>query len=441
MLLWSLLPAVFAAELATSLASYRNSLIEANELFDAKLAQSVRILAALVESHLDEGDVPPNLAVNGLMVNLPGRDTDLATSQGHVYESKVAFQAIAADGTMLLRTGNAPEHPLAPLAAGFADVGVGTEVWRVFTLIEDGRYFVAAERADIRRELAAETAASALMPLLLSLPLLTCLIVLIVNRSARSLRTLAANIETRPADRLDPFPSDQVPQEVVGLVQAMNRLLQRVDTLIERERRFAADAAHELRTPISALKIHAQNLQRYVDGADMLGDYERLLRGFDRCERLIEQLLDLTRMERLEEPSVVDLAQLAQDVIAELAPAALREGREFTLRAQRTLVRGHPVLLGALIRNLVDNALRHGGGEVTVDVVPAPVATLSVLDGGAGLESAALHRVLDRYHRENEATPGTGLGLSIAKRIADAHGAQMVLQNGLQGGLKVSVTF
>lgn len=444
LLLWSLLPALAVTELTTSFASYRNGLIEANELFDAKLAQSVRVLAALVKSHLDEGDVPPGLAIDGLMQHLPGRDSDLATTQGHVYESKVAFQAIAASGNVLMRSGNAPNTPMAPLSGGFADISTADGDWRAFTLVDDGRYYVAAERADIRRELAREIAASAMLPLLIGLPLLTVLIVLVVNRCAGSLRELASTVEARRADQLAPFPTANVPLEVVGLIDAINSLLQRVDGLIERERHFAADAAHELRTPISALKLHAQNLQRFLRGAEMHQDYALLLRGFDRCERLIEQLLDLTRVEQgAAQAETVDLAVLAQDVIAELAPAALREGAELTLKAEQTLVVGQPILLGALIRNLVDNALRHAGaGEVGITVTPAPRPTLSVSDQGPGLSTDARMRVLARFHRESDAAPGTGLGLAIAQRIADAHGARLTLDEPASGrGLEVRVEF
>jgi two-component system sensor histidine kinase QseC len=445
MLLWTLLPALAVTEIATSVVAYRNALIEANELFDAKLAQSSRILAALVSSHLDEGDVPPGLAVDGLMLQLPGRDTDLATSSGHVYESKVIFQVVAADGRLLLRSGNAPSVAVAPGVSGFADLSIEDQPWRGFVLRDAGRIYLAAERTDIRGELAGEIALGTLLPLLISLPLLTLLIVLMVNRCASSLRELAGTVEQRRVDDLAPIANGKVPTEVRGLIDAINGLMQRIEQLIERERRFSADAAHELRTPISALKLHAQNLQSFIAGAEMATIYQQLMRGFDRCERLIERLLDLTRLEQSAAFAAeeVDLAHLARETVALLAPSALRQGVELILNApEKVVVRGQPLLLSVLLRNLIDNALRHGDGEVEIGIEGGARPRLIVTDQGPGLDEAARERVLERFHREADAGPGTGLGLSIAQRIAAAHGAELVLTNGENDrGLRAEVRF
>jgi two-component system, OmpR family, sensor histidine kinase QseC len=234
------------------------------------------------------------------------------------------------------------------------------------------------------------------------------------------------------------------------LIQAINRLFLRVQSNLEREKRFTADAAHELRTPISALKLHAQNLAESGDAAQRLASSRGLMRGIDRCERLVSQLLELARLERgglKLETRPVELGGVVRQVIADLTPEALSRGTEVEFIGDgHHRVAGDAVLLAVLTRNLVENAVRHGppNSLVSVELESINGATrLAVTDAGPGIPVGERTRVFERFHREaSNNAPGSGLGLSIVDRIAELHGARIELTEPASGiGLRVLVRF
>lgn len=450
-LLVSLLATIACAAAASATISYYASLTEANELFDAKLAQSARVLRALVGHELDRHSERPHaLVVRLLDLDIEGEGEALATSEGHAYETKLAFQVLTERGRLLLRSDNAPVEPMAPLVRGFGRHPLGGEDWRTFVLrTSDGHWYLTAERDDIRAELAREIAVGTALPPLLALPLLALLIVLAVGWATRAIARVAGEVERRPADRLDPLDARGVPQELSGLVDALNRLFARVRATLEREKRFTADAAHELRTPISALKLHAQNLVAGAGEDERAASAAGIVRGIERCERLVAQLLELARLERgglALEAVPLDLAATARQAIAELAPEALARGVEFELYGDDPVpAHGDRVLLAVLARNLVENAVRHGPAHSTVRVrVTRSDAggELRVTDRGPGIPPELRERVFERFHREAAGdTPGSGLGLSIVARIAELHGARIELADAPGGGLDASVRF
>lgn len=431
--------------------SFRVSLIEANELFDAKLAQSARVLQALVGHNLDSHAAQPVATViNVLELDIEGEGEDLATAEGHAYESKVAFQVYTESGRLLLRSETAPDTPMAKLRRGFGRHQIGDAHWRTFVLFgDDDHWYQVAERDDIRGELARGIAASTALPPLLALPVMALLILVVVGWGTRSIADVAQAVEQRPADRLDPIDVAAAPREIAGLIQALNRLFVRVRETIEREQRFTADAAHELRTPISALKLHAQNLAASVDAQQRAASAQGLTRGIARCERLVTQLLELARLERgglKLQAGKVELGAVVRQVIAELAPEAHERRIELELTASAAArVDGDGVLLAVLARNLIENAIRHGPAQslVTVDIrASAAGVELVVADAGPGIPPAQREQVFERFHRETSGdTPGSGLGLSIVARVAELHGAEVTLADAEGGGLRVSVRF
>lgn len=447
LLLLALLLSIGSSSALTGYLSYRDSLIEANELFDAKLAQSARVLKLLAERHLDEGDVRPGTAVDVLDIQVPGEDDALATPDGHAYETKLAFQALAGDGRVMLRSANAPEQAMAPLRAGFGRIERGGEHWRSFALqAPSGRWYLVAERDDIRNELAAEIAVGSLLPPLLALPILAALIAVVVAWGTRAIGAVAAEVASRRPEQLAPIAPDSVPRELAGLIVAYNGLLGRVEDLLARERRFTADAAHELRTPISALKLHAQNLAASRDATQAQESLRGLLQGVDRGERLVRQLLELARLERGEAMSNLadlDLARLCREVAAEVATQAEAQHIEIQVEAPlRCVLRGDPVLLGVLLRNLLDNALRHAPphSQVSLRLEESELAVLlAVIDQGPGIAPAHRARVFERFHREpGSPGEGSGLGLSIVARVAELHQASVELDDG-EGGVGLCV--
>jgi len=429
--------------------SWREGRIEADELFDAKLAHSARVLAALADPQVDTAraalDAPVVVQVwHGIA---EGEGDALVTAGGHAYETRLAFQVRDDAGRLLLRSDSGPPGRLAPLAPGFVDATVDGEAWRVFTLRSARAHWVqAGERADIRAELAADIALGTLLPMATAMPVLALLVWAVVNWAGRGLARVSAQVERRAADSPEPLSPDGVPEELRGLVAAIDGLLARLREALSRERRFIADAAHELRTPLAALRVHAANLRAAPDAAARAHSQRRLDDGIARIERLVSQLLELERQEGAPpRRATVDLAACARREIAELGVAALDRGIALELIApDHALLDGDEAGLSALLRNLVDNALRYTpeGGAVVVRIEPDDDAwRLTVDDSGPGIAAEARERALERFHRGlGHLATGSGLGLSIVQRVVERHGGRLALDSAALGGLRVVVT-
>lgn len=251
----------------------------------------------------------------------------------------------------------------------------------------------------------------------------------------------------RDPTNLAALETSDVPVEILPLVGSLNTLLVRLEQALTNERRFTADAAHELRTPLAALKTQAQVARRADNAAQRDAALENLILGTDRATHLVEQLLTLARLDPEGESAVLketcDLAALARRILADQTPTALSKHIELELTGLESVpITGNSAMLGILLRNLVDNAIRYtpSGGRVAVSVV---ANRLEVTDSGPGIPEQEKQRVFDRFYRVlgTEAS-GSGLGLSIVQRIVDHHGAKLILETGEQGkGLSVTVVF
>ena len=450
-LLVSLIGILSVVIMVTAGFSYRAGLQEAGEMFDAKLAHSSRVLMSVVDESLGElrehGPTEP-IIVRVWHGEAEGVGEALAFSDGHAYETKLAFQVREADGSLLLRSDSGPEQALAPLVPGFADVVIDGEAWRTFTLRSPGgRWYQSGELADIRSELAGEIASSTLMPLLIALPLLALFVWVVVNWASRGLTRVSQEIGERAPNRLAPITLDRVPKEIQGLVVAVNGLLQRLDAMLARERRFTADAAHELRTPVAALKVHAHNLRQARTDAERDESQQQLDASVLRTERLVAQLLALSRVEpgaTAVEPRTVDLRALAEQHLADYAALTASRGVHMALQVESVSVRGDEAALDAMMRNLIDNAVRYSprDGQVRVQLSrEGGDAVLIVEDSGPGIPAEARTRVFERFHRElGSGVEGSGLGLSIVKQVVEMHAGSIVLDDSPQwGGLRATV--
>jgi two-component system sensor histidine kinase QseC len=434
---------------------YREGRIEAAEMFDAKLAHSARVLRALSDQALAESAAAragEAIVIDVWKGELQGRGDDLVTEEGHAYETKLLFQVWDRPEHLLLRSETAPSERLAPLAPGFADVTAPSGRWRVFTLHSpSGLWYQAAEDDSIRDEIAAEIARDALMPLLVSLPLLALLVWGIVSWGCNQLARIAVELDARAPGRLDPLVWSRAPSELRPLLRAMNDLMRRLGDALAREKRLSSDAAHELRTPIAAVRVHAENARRASDPAERDRSIAAVEQGMLRLERLAAQLLELGRLEP-EAPSTqserIDLGACTALQLSALLEAGLGRGIDVELhgRDAAARVQGEPLAIEALLRNLIDNALRYTpvGGSVRIEIAStASGARLIIEDSGPGIADEAHGRVFDRFHRElGSGVSGSGLGLSIVKRAAESHGAQVALsRSAALGGLKVCVDF
>jgi len=438
--------------------SYRDARHEIEELFDAQLAQSARLVQGLVGREMDPQARGALQAALNAAVNAR-RDQGVP---GHDYETKLGFQVYAADGSPLLQSAGAPDGALqqllaglgdapnfARLPAGYHDVLLDGHAWRLFLLEdrEDGLWILLSERGDVRGELVGKIARRSLLPDLIGLPLLALLIWLAVGWGLRPLARMAQLLKSRDPHNLAPLLLAPLPQELEPVAASLNRLLQQVNQLLEREKRFIADAAHELRTPLAVLRIHAQNAQQAASEGEREQALEQLIAGVDRTTRVVTQLLTLARLE----PSAqrlsladIDLLPLCRETLAELTPLALARGQELTLEADEQAdshLSGDAASLATLLQNLVGNALQYTpeGGQIQVGLqANATTVTLRVDDTGPGVPATQRDKLFERFYRQSDGE-GAGLGLAIVARIAELHGASIELADSPLGGLQVSV--
>jgi len=326
-------------------------------------------------------------------------------------------------------------------------------VWRVFSRWDPQRRFLiqVGQSEEIRDELAGDIMLTLLAPMLVAFPLVALLIWASVGRGLAPLQRAARELQARDPGNLTPVGEEGAPAEIRPLLSALNALFLRLEEAFQAERRFTADAAHELRTPLAGLKTQTQVALRATDDAGRRRALEQVMAGVDRTTQLVEQLLTLARVDPEMSSAggeAVNLDSLASEVLADMAPAALARGTELGLEEPRgePRARGDRTMLGILLRNLTDNAIRYTppGGSVRVATgSDGGHAWLEVEDTGPGIPAPEREKVFQRFYRVlGSGESGSGLGLSIVQRIAELHGAQLDLANGVGGrGLRARVRF
>lgn len=315
----------------------------------------------------------------------------------------------------------------------------------------DGSRFAVAQPAAFREESARDMALRTLLPIAALIPCLMLVTALVIAHSLRPMTRLAADLDTRVADDLTPLSLARTPSELHPFIASINGLLARLRLMMDQQRRFIADAAHELRTPVTALSLQAENLDSVELPRTARERVAALKQGMQRTKHLLEQLLALARHEaaggtRAPMPPVA-LDRAAKEVVADLLPLALDRGIDLGFGLVEPLtVRGEPVMLAALIRNLLDNALRYTpqGGRVDVGIYREnEAAILQIEDTGPGIAATDMARIFEPFFRGSRPEgEGTGLGLSIVKRIVDGLGGTIACENmtGVgRSGLRVAV--
>ncbi|MCF6282695.1 MAG: ATP-binding protein [Candidatus Polarisedimenticolaceae bacterium] len=432
--------------LVTSISSYRDSQHEVEELFDTQLAQTARTLMTLVSYGLKERGIEEKEAIPGVFGGL----------LGYEYELKIAFQVwLIKEQQLILHSNRAPMQPLSSGGEGFFTESLDGKEWRVYLLNDPSGLFQVqvAEDYAIRDELVEYIALRIITPMLIALPLLAAMLWLGIRRGLSPLTCLASELAHRESSNLKPLDDVITPEEMLPLVKALNKLFYRLEHSFKNERHFTADAAHELRTPLAAIKTQAQVAQRVTMVEEKRHALDNIVNGVDRMARLVEQLLTLSRADSLVSSSVnkchIDLKEIAQTVLADEAPAAISRAIELGLDCDQAVsyeLFGSAAALSTLLRNLVDNAIRYSpqGGEVSVIIErTAAQIILTVNDTGPGIPEEERTTLLKRFKRGRHIdTPGSGLGLSIVERFAKLHGATLQLKSAPQGGgLSVQLTF
>jgi two-component system sensor histidine kinase QseC len=418
--------------IAATVFTYFDAREEFDEILDSHLAQAAALLVVQAGGETDDQEVEHAPLL-------------------HKYSLRVAFQVWEEGRILRLHSANAPEQPLADREQGFSDKVIAGQRWRVFsTWDNEHRNLIhVAERSEARDELARDIAGNLLEPLWFSLPFLAVLLWIAVTRGLRPLVKLGDELEQRAPDNLAPLNAGTTPREVTPLVERLNKLFARIESSMQKERRFTADAAHELRTPVAGIKAQAQVARNATSEAERIHALDNAILGCDRAAHLIEQLLTLARIDTLgdEASQPCRLRVLAAEVIATIVPTALAQQVQLELEeGEDTVVSGAPALLRILLRNLIDNAVKHtpAGTVVRIGIgKEAGEICLSVTDNGPGIPAEELKRVSERFYRPaGTQASGSGLGLSIVKRIAEIHGASVQI-DAVTGasGLRVQVTF
>ena len=315
----------------------------------------------------------------------------------------------------------------------------------------DGSRFAVAQPTTVRDETARDVAFRTLLPIAALIPCLMLVTALVIAHSLRPIVQLAGDLDSRRADDMTPLPLKSTPSELHPFITSINGLLARMRLLMDQHRRFVADAAHELRTPITALSLQAENLDSVALPEVARERVAALKQGMHRTKHLLEQLLALARHEATpSDPAEMPLAALdpvAKEVVADLLQEALDRGIDLGFALVEPLtVRSEPVMLAAIIRNLLDNALRFTprGGAIDIGIYRQDdVAILQVEDTGPGIASGDMDQIFDPFFRGSRPEgEGTGLGLSIVKRIVDSLGGGIALENiagAGRSGLRVTV--
>jgi two-component system OmpR family sensor kinase len=338
----------------------------------------------------------------------------------------------------------------ATLPDGLQTLEVGGETFRVLAgTTAAGERFAVAQEAGFRDEIARDAAFRSVMPFLILMPVLLLIVADLVRKMFRPIAALSKEIDQRAEQELHPVEDRHLPVEVRPFAVAINRLLARVGQSMESQRRFVADAAHELRSPLTALKLQLQAVRRAGDYAARRAALEALGAGIERATHLVEQLLTLARSDPAAgAPSLrdVDLSEAVRLAVADVVPIAVARAITLELDADAGItLRGDATALRILARNLVDNAVRYspGGARVEVRLSATPDGPqLQVDDSGPGIPAAERSRVFDRFYRRETGTEsGSGLGLAIVKAIAEQHGARVALADSPLGGLRVTVRF
>lgn len=440
--------------------SYSAAQDEAEELIDANLTQVARVLLAVTQNNETRlENLPARVAglrgtagnaylspfqyLESLLRNLIGTRGTAASP----YDPPLEFQIGRGDGAILVRSENAPPVPILGVA-GFSDILRKDGSWRVLNVVSaDEKYRVQVSYSmAMRDEAAFELALASVLPLGLIGPLLILMIYLSIRAGLRPLERLAGQVGQRGVENLAPLATDKAPAEVVPLVDALNRLLVRLDATLENERRFTSDAAHELRTPLAAVRIQAQVALASTDAVEHRHALRQVLAGAERSTRLVEQLLRIARLDplaQLPEPRSVDIVRLARDAAAQYADPSFPRSADvrFDLAPAPLMINGDVDLLDMAMRNLIDNALRYTREGTRVTVVARMEdgdAVLGARDAGGGVPEEELPRVSERFYRGKETmAEGSGLGLAIVRRIAQLHGARLEIANAPGGGFAV----
>ncbi len=368
-------------------------------------------------------------------------------------QRNLKFQIWSEDGRLILHSKNTPRIPLSNGKDGLTNLWLDNTSWRVNTIYDPNTEltFMVAEQSNYRQTLENQLTKDSIFIMLIAYPFLGLLVWIIVGRGLDTLKKVAKEVRHRAPTFLEPVDLESVPIEIEPLVKELNSLFVRLQDAFFREKRFTADAAHELRTPLAALNTHTQIALRAKEPKERKDALLKVLAGVNRGTHVVQQLLTLNRMtpEAHKEKAVeFDLSKEATDIAAQLAPEAIAKYIDLELIApeEHPMMMGQPTAIGILIRNLIDNAIRYSPehAKVVIKISQDDThVTLQVIDNGPGIPEELRERVFERFFRViGTKASGSGLGLGIVLQIIKLHNGEFKLETSEGGqGLDFQVIF
>jgi two-component system sensor histidine kinase QseC len=433
LLLWISLPVLLASVLSLMI-GFLYSWHEIEEVYDAQMASAAKMLLQIARHEIEEE--------NGEVVTFGRQDY----SESHKYENKILYR-IWYKNRLFSRSWSSDKFENIEAPEGFSDITIGKKPWRVFVLTDDktGIKIEIGQRYAIRYELIGQLMTSLVAPALVFIPLTLLIIGLGVSKAIAPTARLSDDVDSRSTDDLSPIVFDTLPKEVAPLVQALNRLFQRIQDSFRREREFTDHAAHELRTPLAAMKTQTQVLIRKAGNSDAFGEgLENLSASIDRAAHLVDQLLSLARLQNQDLPkSKMDLSFCLHETLSIFKSEAARKNiRLESDCAEGVMISGNPDSISILLGNLIDNAVKYTPEGGAVRIFLQKDGLLEIADTGPGLNDTDKERVFGRFVRADKTgQTGSGLGLSIAQWVGDAHGVKIELLDNKPQGLVVRLNF
>ncbi|MDO6705069.1 ATP-binding protein [Photobacterium sp. 1_MG-2023] len=418
---------------------------EIHEIYDARLSQSAKLLALSAPQLLQMPSKELERFYDAWYLSISsyaGQNDDVPTPYGHPYEQKLMFQFFNDSGEVLLRSTGAPATPLTTAnQLGYHPITFKEQHWRSFLILvpepaNQHIYLVVAEHQDVRNELINEIALSTGIPQLLLVPCFAIAIILLVYYVMKPVGELQQALSKRTVHKLHAIHVTQPTVELSPLINQLNFLLHELDKAWAREKRFTHTAAHELKTPLAVLRLNAENALASDNPEDLHSDLAQILKGIERTDRLIQQLLMLTKVEGNQsfQYTRIDLMACLRESIASLAPLALKQQQTLSLDGPEQFpLDANDILLTSLFSNLIDNAIRYAGdgADITVQVTASNHDSVSirVCDTGPAIPDAIRERIFEKFFRANtERGDGAGLGMSIIRDIAQIHGGEIQLE-------------
>lgn len=429
--------------IATTLTLIGNYILDQRDIerhLDSLLGQSGLVFQALIGKDFNKRDLIKTQQQLDEIPAIVNQMYRAGTNQNISLEDKFQFQVWDQQGNLLVHSVNAPVTSLSNGKDGFSNIKIQGHIWRSLTITDADSQLriIVAERVDSRVKLAHTIARDDIFIMLLIYPLLGFMIWVTIGKGLSPLNKIAYEVSNRDRTNLAIVEPSAVPIEITALVDELNKLLTRLQNAFEREKRFAADAAHELRTPLAALKSQAQLALKLKDPQERKAALDKLISIADRSTHIVQQLLTLSRTVpeeayTLTDVSTFDMHRLTVAEIADVVPKAIEKKIEIELISPEQILtlQGQMTSISILIRNLLDNAIRYSppNSHIWVHLEEKKHSiVLQVADNGPGVPLAYRKRIFERFYRVlGNKAHGTGLGLAIVQQIADLHQATIIL--------------